>query len=170
MDQSGTIVNTVNFWTASWSGANGGLGVYDCRFSNLCLDNPQIDGFGPDEFAIIDFGDLSVEITSITFADWDYNDTFAFGVYEDTEIPASAWIREANLEGSPSRISTYNFDSGQLVGSIIGFGADSWHDNFRLQSITFDVVSAVPLPAGGLLVLTSLGGLAFMRRRRKSAA
>lgn len=39
--------------------------------------------------------------------------------------------------------------------------------DFYIASIT---VSAVPLPAGGLLLLTALGGMAVARRRRKKAA
>lgn len=44
----------------------------------------------------------------------------------------------------------------------------SWDDS--LFGAGFDVeVSAVPLPAGGLLLLTALGGVAALRRRRKAA-
>ncbi len=38
---------------------------------------------------------------------------------------------------------------------------------FSLKSFT---VSTVPLPAGGLLLASAMGGLAFMRRRRSSAS
>ncbi|APX14332.1 VPLPA-CTERM sorting domain-containing protein [Tateyamaria omphalii] len=170
VSSDGTIVNTRNFWTASWEGPDnsGGLGVYDCRLANLCLDNTKIDGSGPDEFALIDFGNLIVEITSVTFSYWDSTDTFAFGVYEDTNLPAGALIYEQDLSDGNENPYTFNFAPGQIVGSIIGFGADSWRDSFRLNSISFDIVSAVPLPAGGLLLLTGLGGLAVMRRRKKA--
>lgn len=38
-----------------------------------------------------------------------------------------------------------------------------------LSSSQITIVAAVPLPAGGLLLLTALGGLGFARRRRKAA-
>ncbi|WP_299552938.1 VPLPA-CTERM sorting domain-containing protein [uncultured Tateyamaria sp.] len=163
--------NTNNFWTASWSdnGSGGGLGVYTCSWSNLCVDNGQIDGGGPNEMAMIDFGDLIVEITSITFSFWDSNDTFAYGVYDDAGPGATPVVYDDNVGGSASNPYTFGFGSGDLQGSIIGFGVDNWRDNFLLQSISFDVIAAVPLPAGGLLILTGLGGLALMRRRRSVA-
>ncbi|WP_299750953.1 VPLPA-CTERM sorting domain-containing protein [uncultured Tateyamaria sp.] len=172
VNRFGTITNTENYWTSSWDGPgdNGGLGVYDCRWANSCLDNSQIDGAGPDEFALLDFGDLIVQITSITFSFWDNDDTFAYGVYENTAVPSTPVVYEDNLGGGANNPYTFAFGEGELVGSIIGFGVDSWNDNFRLQNITFDLVSAVPLPAGGLLILTGLGGLALMRRRRTITA
>ena len=36
-------------------------------------------------------------------------------------------------------------------------------------SFTSTVTATVPLPAGGLLLLTALGGMAALRRRRKAA-
>ena len=36
-------------------------------------------------------------------------------------------------------------------------------------SVNFDVVGTIPLPAGGLLLLTALGGLGFARRRKQAA-
>ncbi len=171
VNSSGTITNTSNFWTASWDGSNAyaGLGVYDCRWQNRCRDTHLIDGQGPDEFALIDFGDLVVEVTSVTFTYWDNRDTFAFGTYDSTVLPATAQIYEQNLDDGNSNPYTHFFDNAQVVGSLIGFGADSWRDDFKLQSITFDVISAVPVPAGGALMLTGLAGLGLMRRRRKAA-
>ncbi|MBU3261826.1 VPLPA-CTERM sorting domain-containing protein [Roseovarius sp. PS-C2] len=44
----------------------------------------------------------------------------------------------------------------------------NWTDS--AQGVTFDFdVAAVPLPAGGVLLLTALGGLGLARRRRKVA-
>lgn len=42
-----------------------------------------------------------------------------------------------------------------------------WSNNFDLSSISVQV-SAVPLPAGGVLLLGALGGLAVLRRRKAS--
>ncbi|MDR6267661.1 VPLPA-CTERM sorting domain-containing protein [Roseobacter sp. N2S] len=36
-------------------------------------------------------------------------------------------------------------------------------------NVNFDVVGTIPLPAGGLLLLTALGGLGFARRRKQAA-
>ncbi len=171
VNNSGTITNTSDFWTASWDGAieRSGLGVYDCRWQNRCLDNHMIDGRGPDEFALIDFGDLTVEVTSVTFSYWDRRDTFAFGTYDSSALPATALIYEENLDDGNSNPYTHYFNAGEVTGSLIGFGADSWRDNFKLQSITFNVLSAVPLPTGLVLLLTGLCGLGFMHRRRQFA-
>lgn len=42
----------------------------------------------------------------------------------------------------------------------------SWTNSLDGAGFDFDVVAAVPLPAGGLLLIGALGGLAFLRRRK----
>lgn len=169
---SGTIQDSQEFWTGSFESTtgNGGLGVYHCSLRNLCIDNPLIDGQGPDEFALIDFGDLVVQIASVTFAAWDWDDTFAYGIYTSTARGTSPITYIENVNEGVTNPYTHLFGAGEVIGSIIGFGADNGADNFLLQSITFDVIAAVPLPAGGLLILTALGGLILMRRRKEGAA
>lgn len=57
--------------------------------------------------------------------------------------------------------------AGQLA--TIWFGENTFSPgSFRLKSITMNV-SAVPVPAAGLLLLGALGGLAALKRRKKAA-
>ena len=42
----------------------------------------------------------------------------------------------------------------------------SWDDSTKGAGFDFEVVAAVPLPAGGLLLIGALGGLAALRRRK----
>lgn len=85
---------------------------------------------------------------------------------EDNWVLATTIIDENNP--SPS-LSTVFTDSGV-------FGGDdnpqylliTWSDSLAGASFDLDV-AAVPLPAGGLLLLTALGGMAAVRRRRKAA-
>lgn len=175
INSSGTIRNTSDFFTASWSGSHGGIGVYDCRNttrSGYCsYDEHTIDGDGPDEFALVDFGGLNVKVTSATFSYWDRHDTFAVGTYDSTSTPTSANTYSEHLGGGNyGSHYTHHFGDHEVTGAVIGFGADSWTDDFKLKSIEFEVISAVPLPAGAVLLLTGLGGIGLMRRRKTKAA
>lgn len=64
-----------------------------------------------------------------------------------------------------------------LQGTLPFFGADedSLQSNNQValvtaSSIDFTPVAAVPLPAGGLLLLSAFGGVAALKRRKKRAA
>ncbi|WP_222869619.1 hypothetical protein ROLI_011000 [Roseobacter fucihabitans] len=61
---------------------------------------------------------------------------------------------------------------GNLTG-LVSFDLDPIHGNFRstkderaVWDIKAEKVSAIPLPAGAVLLMTGLAGLAFARRRR----
>ena len=59
-----------------------------------------------------------------------------------------------------------------FIGSISIFGdtSDSSPATWARWTFTGDIIPAVPLPAGGLLLLSGLAGLAAHKRRKKRAA
>ena len=73
-----------------------------------------------------------------------------------------------------SFVHDQNASSGQGVYLFFdddGAANDDNHDDMVVRlDITGGKITVVPLPAGGLLLLTALGGLAVARRRRNKAA
>ena len=75
----------------------------------------------------------------------------------------------AVVEPTSTTVSTMFLDPESLSQMLI----ISWSDS--LPGFAFDVegtvaVSAIPLPAAGLMLLTDIGGLGVMRSRRKATA
>jgi hypothetical protein len=176
-------INTVGNYVASWSGSAGGLGICNATSTSKCTgstdesygkDQHTIDGLNKLDIALLNFGALTVAINSVTFAYWDSEDTFAYGVYSALgagQMPLS-FASGKDTVTNPS-VKTFTFGVGKdfaaLTGSIFGFGADSSKDDFKLQSISYTVipkVDPVPLPAAGLMLIAGLGGLAAMKRRK----
>ncbi|WP_226926139.1 MULTISPECIES: VPLPA-CTERM sorting domain-containing protein [unclassified Meridianimarinicoccus] len=81
------------------------------------------------------------------------------GVVESFTAPTGGW-------------KYYGF-TGILFDEIqveIGFGSTATNKHMRLDNLQIGAVSAVPLPAGGLLLLSGLGGILAVKRRRKARA
>jgi len=67
--------------------------------------------------------------------------------------------------GSETNIST-SFDFAGQVQDL----TFTWNNLDRVEQISTNLVAAVPVPAGVLLLTTALGGLGLARRRRKHDA
>lgn len=125
-----------------------GLGVF-----GPIIDNPDIDGF-EDDFLVISFSEKVhmglADLSSVESDDsWD--------IYVDNGSGFTLFANES---------SQNPFEFGWIEAEQVAFSADAWDDEYRLQSLT---VAAVPLPAGGMLLLSAMGGLAFMRRRKNKS-
>lgn len=136
--------------------SNSGLGVDDpAGFPNT--DGGDIDGFLGNDLITFTFNTI-VNFDEVFFRNVDSNDDF------DIFIDGLLVSEDVGIAGSnPFDLSTFIPSSGMSIS----FGADGSFDNYRVGSLT---VAAVPIPAAGLLLLTGLGGLAAMQRRRKKLA
>lgn len=121
------------------------------------LDGDDIDGrFGND---LITFTfDRVVDFTTVFFSGVEARGfgRDRFDVFVDGEL-----LREEVLIGENNH---YDLTAFPAIGRSISFGADGAYDDFRIAGLDVNV-SAVPLPAGGLLLLSGLFGMAVMRRR-----
>lgn len=187
VDISGATLNADGSTTGDTAGVSSyaisGAGVCSvyCDWQNTVADR-QVDGAANREGLLLDFGPTLVKLTSVVLTYVDGDDTFdlfnmgngaAAGV-----APTVSSFGNALPDGS-WQVSLGLPDVG--VGSLFNFAALDAESEFKVKAIRFDVVpqispqrialvdevASVPLPAGGLLLLGALGGLAVARRRRK---
>lgn len=152
----------------------GGLGVCSGRStdsgSGCGRDYYQVDGNGANEMALLDFGSAVVRITEIVFTALVYNDDFDFALYGGSTADTLAFFDDARPNADTrGYVRSYRFTT-DYIGSLFGIGADHWSDEFLIRSVSYENLSPVPLPAGGLLLLTALAGLGVARRRKAVAA
>ncbi|MDZ4135000.1 MAG: VPLPA-CTERM sorting domain-containing protein [Paracoccaceae bacterium] len=162
-----------NPYLASWSG-DAGLGICSGSLSSseatgCALDDHQVDGADKNEVAVLNFGSLIVKLTSIVFSNVERDDRYDLFAFANG-IGAAA--TESNLTKLlPNNCSICSVSDFFLAqGSIFGIGADSANSEFKIKSISFEVIPAqVPLPAAGWMLIAGLGGLAAVRNRAKAA-
>lgn len=131
----------------TWNG--NGLGAR----SGATDTNSALDGSGFNEILTFLFSQV-VKIETITFdaiARRSRADGFVNGSYVGTAtVPVS-----------------YDASGNSFLADLYGLGARTDASSFRISSIT---VSTVPLPAAGLLLVSALGVMGLMRRRRSAVA
>lgn len=126
------------------------------------FDSDQVDGSGGNDVLVFSFSE-QVTINTIGFGNVDSNDDFAFG-----SVAGSAFDRVVSFQDVFVSTDVSSFASlSDRTGLAFGIGAIGAFDNFTITSLD---VSAVPLPASGLLLLAALGAGAGIARRRKSKA
>lgn len=126
------------------------------------IDNGQIDGALGNDVLVFSFSQ-EVRIESISFANVDGNDDFAFG-----SVDGNSFTRFVNFQDVTNPILASSFLTlGQRTGGAFGIGAIGTFDNFRVSGIE---VTAVPVPAAGLLLGSALLGFGYLRRRRQREA
>ncbi|MEO1026728.1 MAG: VPLPA-CTERM sorting domain-containing protein, partial [Pseudomonadota bacterium] len=109
--------------------------------------------------------DRQVRLVEVIFENVSGSDDFVFFV--DGATPNATNFDIVNpLPGGPDTDGDEgSFGFGNQIVTTFGIGASGFNDNFRISRIE---VTDVPLPASALLLLGGLGGLAAMRRRKKS--
>lgn len=143
-------VNGVSVIKESETGGNGGNGLADFTAGALDGEMFEIGSFTGDLASILTF-----QIRNFNFANNTPEGLFYFGAADD-EFGVFA--------------NSADVDSGALTTFYLALDDDGGNTDDNHDDIIIRVdVSAVPLPASGLLLLAGLGGAFGMRRLRKAS-
>lgn len=127
----------------------------------------QIDGYGPNEVVKLSFSRV-VTIERAWFSYVGHNDDFSFTVVDG--VNSGTYYASTDIPDDRS----YEFKN-DWTGTMFGFGASGWNDDYKLKKIKFSYDPTppnnpplVPLPASGWLLLAAFGAAAAMRKRKSA--
>ena len=132
-------------------------------------DSWKIDGRGRDDVAVLKF-DKSLSVDSITFGNVGRRSNAKFDIMVSSD-GGTTWNKigsNLNRDGK-GRVQTYTFQQ-PVQGSVFAIRAKGNKAAFSIRSVatSFQDITPVPLPAGGLLLLTGLAGFGVARRKKRS--
>ncbi|MBB4315088.1 VPLPA-CTERM sorting domain-containing protein [Roseospira marina] len=138
------------------------LGQNGFGFTNTTgwVDDPHVDGFGPNEFIDFTFNKI-VDFVSVGFS--------LFNNWPEWDDDAALYVDGTEVGGSPTDDNPFFFAS-ETSGTTLRVAALGWNDDFKIKSLSYDIPAEVPLPAAAWFMLTALGGLAGGRWLRKGDA
>lgn len=153
------------------NGLDGGLGVCSVLNASAQCTPSSDDNVGSGQAVFVQFSALGEDpsagtIGSAVFRNANHGTTFdQLSTFAYSLNGGADWITAALT-------SAFDFSSSAFTSAGLGF---KWtNTEFYVSALTGGgsggtFVSSVPLPAGGLLLLTAFGGLAFARRRKNVA-
>lgn len=120
--------------------------------------DPALDGLSPNEVLRFLFSAL-VTIEEVTFR------RIATGSV------AEGFVNDLRVLTGFGVASPVNDPFGVTADDLFGIGATDDASSFRVSSMTvsWDDPSIIPLPAGGVLLISGLGAIALLRRKRMAA-
>jgi len=136
------------------------------------ITDDELDGeTSPPQSITITF-DRAVKLVGFAFLDLFANDTpGSGGEFGTMTVGATSVNVNFDLLNDPFGGYAELMLNTPLIGSVVTFTAGNTNDNAGVAdgALAALKVAPVPLPAGGLLLLTALGGVVALRRKRKAA-
>jgi|GEM_PF-3847227 len=121
------------------------------------------DGGAPGDYSKA----FTLTYTSSQIFDWTYDPTEVVGA-DPVLYPTYLAVKAGGKGASGGGYVIYSITPGDTSGSVPDF-ADYIDKDISHVSF-YDGTAVIPLPAAGWLLLGGLGGLAALKRRRKTAA